>query len=112
MVIDAGGNVGDSQAAKLGSHFSLMMVVSVPTDQLDSLKEKLSSMHDMNAAVFEAEDVEEKHTPAIGCKSLSCFASADDLREHFRVNSLRDYIFYVLFLSFDAALCYPSCFHN
>jgi glycine cleavage system transcriptional repressor len=66
LVIGAGGNVGDSQAAKLGSHFSLMMVVSVPRTSLDELREQLAGMSDMNAAVFEA-DGKEVPTPQIGC---------------------------------------------
>lgn len=71
MVIDAGGNVGDSQAAKLGPHFSLMMMVSVPTEQLVNLQSMLQSMPDMNATVFESKS-ENQFTPQIACKSLLC----------------------------------------
>jgi predicted amino acid-binding ACT domain protein len=66
FVTDAGGNVGDSQAAKLGSNFSLMMLVEVPEDNVKSLMEKLSSMKDMNASVHDAKK-EERATPKIGC---------------------------------------------
>lgn len=67
LVIEAGGNVGESQAAKLGSHFSLMMLVEVPSSNLDSLKGLLDHMPAMNAAVFEADNIGEKPTPQIGC---------------------------------------------
>ena len=52
FVTDAGGNVGESQAARLGSHFSLMMMVSVPESQVQALVEQLRNMKDMNASVF------------------------------------------------------------
>lgn len=70
MVIDAGGNVGDSQAAKLGPHFSLMMMVSVPTEQLLNLQSMLQAMPDMNATVFESKllDAAPKYTPQIACE--------------------------------------------
>ena len=48
-VIDVGGNVGESQAARLGKHFSLMMLVEVPNDQVDALQQKLSAMTDLTA---------------------------------------------------------------
>ena len=68
LVIDAGGNVGDSQAAKLGSHFGLMMEVTLPRDKLDSLKAQLEAMPDMNAAVYEDPISDASTTPQIGCK--------------------------------------------
>eukprot|EP00565_Helicotheca_tamesis_P006925 CAMPEP_0185727122 /NCGR_PEP_ID=MMETSP1171-20130828/2899_1 /TAXON_ID=374046 /ORGANISM="Helicotheca tamensis, Strain CCMP826" /LENGTH=203 /DNA_ID=CAMNT_0028395625 /DNA_START=126 /DNA_END=737 /DNA_ORIENTATION=- len=55
-VVDAGGNVGDSQAAKLGSHFSLMMLVSVPENHGDLLKDSLDGMSGMNTSCFETND--------------------------------------------------------
>lgn len=48
-VTDVGGNVGESQAAKLGKHFSLMMLVEVPHDQVDVLQQKVSAMKDLTA---------------------------------------------------------------
>lgn len=51
-VTDAGGNVGESQAALLGSHFSLMMMVSIPEPEVQGLVERLQNMKDMNASVF------------------------------------------------------------
>ena len=73
MVIGAGGNVGDSQAAKLGSHFSLMMEVSLPRDKLDSLSAQLQAMPDMNAAVYEDDaDTMGAQTPTVACKCCAC----------------------------------------
>jgi len=69
MVISNGGNVGESQAAKLGSHFSLMMLVDCPINKLDDLKSTLQSMQDMNAAIFEAPYAEDHPiNPRIACK--------------------------------------------
>jgi glycine cleavage system transcriptional repressor len=53
-VTDVGGNVGESQAARLGSHFSLMMLVSIPDEKVDDLMDQLKSMTDMNATVYSA----------------------------------------------------------
>jgi len=50
-VIDAGGNVGASQAAKLGQYFSLMMLVEVPSTEVDALKTSLQQMPDLSASV-------------------------------------------------------------
>jgi glycine cleavage system transcriptional repressor len=55
-VIDAGGNVGASQAAKLGKYFSLMMLVEVPEAQVESLQESLQQMHDLSASVCLTKD--------------------------------------------------------
>ena len=68
-VTDAGGNVGASQAAKLGHYFSLMMQVSVPTGALDRLRSSLTEMQNMNASIFET-DAPDSITvaPTIGCK--------------------------------------------
>ncbi|CAJ1932051.1 unnamed protein product [Cylindrotheca closterium] len=56
-VTDAGGNVGESKAARLGKYFSLMMVVNIPEEHVSKLNAQLETMHDLNATVFEtAED--------------------------------------------------------
>ena len=55
-VIDAGGNVGASQAAKLGKYFSLMMLVEVPEAQVDALQKSLQQMHDLSASVCLTKD--------------------------------------------------------
>ena len=55
-VIDAGGNVGASQAAKLGKYFSLMMLVEVPEEKVQSLTDSLQQMQDLSATVCSADD--------------------------------------------------------
>jgi len=50
-VIDAGGNVGASQAAKLGKYFSLMMLVEVPAGEVETLKESLQQLPDLSASI-------------------------------------------------------------
>jgi predicted amino acid-binding ACT domain protein len=69
-VTEAGGNVGESQAARLGKHFSLMMVVSIPDDKLSGLLDQLDNMSDLNASVFEAsEESSSKATTTVACMS-------------------------------------------
>lgn len=55
-VIDAGGNVGASQAARLGKYFSLMMLVEVPASAVEPLEESLRTMKDLSASVCVAKD--------------------------------------------------------
>lgn len=67
-VTDVGGNVGESQAAKLGNFFSLMMVVSVPEEKVDPLVDQLTTMADLNASVFVTDEAVAKQVnPKIGC---------------------------------------------
>jgi glycine cleavage system transcriptional repressor len=71
MVIQNGGNVSDSQAAKLGNHFSLMMMVQVPTGSGTALKQQLSEMSDMNVSIFETPATEASvKTPHIACRFI------------------------------------------
>lgn len=55
-VIDAGGNVGASQATKLGKYFSLMMLVEVPESAVQGLEESLQSLEDLSTSVCVAKD--------------------------------------------------------
>jgi glycine cleavage system transcriptional repressor len=56
-VIDAGGNVGASQAAKLGKYFSLMMLVDVPINMVDSLTTNLQTQYkDLSASVSKTDN--------------------------------------------------------
>jgi len=54
-VTDIGGNVGESQATKLGNHFSMMMVIQIPSGQKTPLEIQLQTLQGMSTAVFEAE---------------------------------------------------------
>jgi glycine cleavage system regulatory protein len=75
-VIDVGGNVGESKAARLGKYFSVMMVVSVPEEQVSKLNDQLDTMDDLNATVFETfddddgSDVVSTVNPAIACACI------------------------------------------
>jgi glycine cleavage system transcriptional repressor len=80
MVIQVGGNVGDSQAAKLGPYFSLMMLVSVPSSSTATLQAALSNLHDMNATIFHSPELSSSHsmTPQIGYKGMFALQGADN----------------------------------
>jgi predicted amino acid-binding ACT domain protein len=70
-VTDVGGNVGESQAAKLGSHFALMMLVNVPENQVVALVDQLEEIEDITASVhLVKEDAEPQFISkaGIGCK--------------------------------------------
>ena len=47
QVLGVGGNVGESQAAKLGKYFSLMMKVDVPEENVDKLSAVLLSSSEL-----------------------------------------------------------------
>lgn len=73
LVIDHGGNVGESVAGRLGSsYFSLMMLVTVPEERRESLQEQILAVPDLHAAVFLVDDhsndrAVSAHKPQIGC---------------------------------------------
>jgi glycine cleavage system transcriptional repressor len=73
-VSDVGGNVGESQAARLGNHFSIMMLVNVPADGKAALEDKLKKLDGLQANVFETKVEQAEFTPKVACKLLSaCF---------------------------------------
>lgn len=79
IVTDAGGNVGDSQAAKLGSHFSLMMHVSVPGGKSDELQGALGNMDGMSVTCFADVDPNAVEvTPKIGYSGAFSLSGADN----------------------------------
>lgn len=82
LVIDCGGNVGESVAGRLGSHFSLMMLVSIPPNQLSALKEKVRAVPDLDAAVFDAKEsaasAAMKKTPSVGYAGKFALEGADN----------------------------------
>ena len=75
-VTQAGGNVGESQAVRLGDYFSLMMFVSAPSNQAESFRASLleqDGLDGLNASVFDAPtttttDNAKPISPAIGCE--------------------------------------------
>lgn len=69
FVVDAGGSIGASQAAKLGSHFGLMMLVSIPEDQTGSLQNALTKFKDMTTVCYVTTDPKAVSVqPRAGCK--------------------------------------------
>ena len=75
LVIQAGGNVCDSQAARLGPYFSLIMGVTLDRTARESLTAQLAALPAMQAVVYEDEAAALTTTsPEIGCKLCSiCF---------------------------------------
>ena len=73
LVTDNGGSVSESKALKLGSHFSLMMLVSCPKSSVSHLKDSLGSVPDiMTLAVDTTKPVDTIVTaPSVGCKFIS-----------------------------------------
>jgi glycine cleavage system transcriptional repressor len=71
LVIQHGGNVGESVAARLGSqYFSLMMLVTVPESAKEALQHDILAVPDLSSAVFTvdaAAATSHKPTPQIGC---------------------------------------------
>jgi glycine cleavage system transcriptional repressor len=63
QVTEAGGNIGSSQASKLGTQFGLMMLVAVPKAQSGALKKTLSSMDGMSTSCFVTSNPDTFTTP-------------------------------------------------
>lgn len=58
LVTASGGSVGESQATKLGSYFSLTMTIDVPTNSADILKAELKNIKGLKTQYIEAgEDI-------------------------------------------------------
>ena len=66
-----GGNVGASQAAKLGNYFSLLMLVDVPTKEITTLTQQLQTMHDLSATVHHTNDTKSSVASASSSSSSS-----------------------------------------
>lgn len=90
LVNNAGGSVGESQATKLGSHFSLTMLVSVPSDNADNLKASLKTVEGMNTNSFETSDPKAAvfRAPAIGYSGQFVLSGVDDPGLVHKVTSL------------------------
>jgi glycine cleavage system regulatory protein len=69
LVVEKGGNVGESQASKLGSHFGLMMLVSVPKDRSQDLIQSVKGIEGMNTSCFVTDDpTAVTASPKVGCE--------------------------------------------
>lgn len=80
LVTDAGGNVGESQAAKVGNHFSLTMLISVPSDKANSLQSSLQSLSGMTTHCIETDTdpTAVKIKPSIAYSGRFVLEGADD----------------------------------
>jgi glycine cleavage system regulatory protein len=68
-VTDVGGNVGESQASRLGSHFSIMMLVHIPENKVVSLVDLLEDVENITASVHMVQSKESPISNAeIACK--------------------------------------------
>ena len=72
LVTDAGGNVGESQASKLGTHFALTMLIQVPSEKVGHLETHLQGMSDLNASVFMVSEDQQTDVvhPKVACKLI------------------------------------------
>jgi glycine cleavage system transcriptional repressor len=78
LVTMQGGSVGESNAIKIGGHFSLTMLVSLPTDKAEALKESLKSIEGMNTNFIETDDPKAvKVSPVVGYSGRFTLAGAD-----------------------------------
>ena len=70
-VTEMGGSVGESQASRLGSHFSIMMLVhNVPENQVDALGDQLKNVENISVSIHLVQSKGEapiSHSE-IGCK--------------------------------------------
>jgi len=64
-VLDYGGNVGESQATKLGNYFSLLMLIqNIPPKELTNFKNSISNIENLNSSIFETNDDTNDETAA------------------------------------------------
>jgi glycine cleavage system transcriptional repressor len=58
VVTDANGSVGESRALKLGDHFTLMMLCSVPGSNEEKFRQVLDRVKDLHVTTFKTRDPE------------------------------------------------------
>lgn len=74
LVVEKGGNVGESQASRLGSHFGLMMLVSVPKSSSDELQQAVKTLEGMSISCFVTDDPSAVvSAPKVGCEFITDF---------------------------------------
>ncbi len=80
LVVDQGGNVGESQASRLGSHFGLMMLVEIPNEKSEALQNAVKEMKDMNTTCYDTGDPNTVQvTPENGYTGEFILRGADNL---------------------------------
>jgi glycine cleavage system transcriptional repressor len=83
IVIECGGNVSESVAGRLGSHFSLMMLVTIPKSSYDIIQQQIRHVPDLEGAVFDTKTssssatATSKKTPMIGYSGQFRLEGAD-----------------------------------
>lgn len=81
LVVQKGGNVGESQASRLGSHFGLMMLVSVPKKGNASieLQDALQNIEGMSTTCYTTDDPNAIMTsPKVGYSGHFTLSGADN----------------------------------
>ena len=72
IVTDAGGNIGESRAVRLGDHFTLMMIADVPAQESRSVQESLAHVTGIYTSTFETSDPRSVDVvPRLICKFIS-----------------------------------------
>ena len=71
LVVEQGGNVGESQASKLGSHFGLMMLIEIPKGKVEVLQEAVTKISDISTSCYLTNDPNAVEiVPKVGCESI------------------------------------------
>lgn len=90
LVTDAGGNVGESHASKVGTYFSLTLSIHVPRENLGKLQNSLAGLTGMSTNCIEAERDPNvvKIEPSVGYSGRFVLEGVDDLGLVHKVTSL------------------------
>lgn len=79
LVVEEGGNVGESQASRLGSHFGLMMLIEIPKMKSDALQSRVQLMSDMSTSCYITSNPDKvKVTPRDGYSGQFVLHGADN----------------------------------
>jgi glycine cleavage system transcriptional repressor len=90
IVTGVGGSVGDSQASRLGTHFSITMRISIPITSVEQVKSSFEhEISDMSTNIMEVGDPDAKQVvPEIGYKGYFTLEGADQPGHVHKVTSL------------------------
>lgn len=89
IVVDKGGNVSESQAAKLGTHFGLSMLISIPKRESEALQVSLTSLPGLVMSCFVTDDPKAVNvTPNIGYSGRFTLTGADNPGIVHRITSI------------------------
>jgi len=89
FITDANGNVGESRALKLGEHFTLMLLCSVPASNEESIKKLFNEVKGLTITTFNTRDPASLEvTPKIGYEGHLKLSGADNPGITHKVTSL------------------------